>query len=105
LAYIAQMLLPRPKAGDIVITDNLSSHKSKQVRELIEQKGAVVMFLPAYSPDLNLIEKAFSKIKHWMRMARERTVEETWKTVGKIIDKFTQKECMNFCYSAGYKSI
>jgi len=76
-AYIAQMLLPHLKAGDSVIMDNLSSHKSKQVRDLIEQRGAVMLFLPAYSPDLNPIEKAFSKIKHWMRMAQKRTVEET----------------------------
>jgi len=100
LAYIAQMLPPHLKAGDSVIMDNLSSHKSKQVRDLIEQKGAVMLFLPAYSPDLNPIEKAFSKIKGAGKNSRRNSGQ----TVGKIIDKLTQKKCLNFCYSAGYKS-
>jgi len=105
LAYVGQMLLPHLKADDIVIMDNLSSHKSKQVHDLIKQKGAILMFSPSYSPDLNPIKKAFFKIKHWMRMAQTKTVEETWKTVGKIIDQFTPQEFLNFCLNAQYNSI
>jgi len=104
LAYVEKFLLPCLKEGDIVVMDNLSSHKSQQVRHLIEQAGATLLVLPAYSPDLNPIEQIFSTLKHQMRMAQERTVEATWGMVGKIINKITPQQCLNCCLNARYKS-
>ncbi|CAE7548656.1 unnamed protein product, partial [Symbiodinium sp. CCMP2456] len=76
-AYVEQVLIPTLKPGDIVILDNLGSHKSKAVRDAIRAAGARLWFLPPYSPDLNPIEQVFAKIKHWMRIAQQRTIEET----------------------------
>lgn len=104
LAYVEQILAPTLKPGDIVIMDNLGSHKSKAVREAIKAAGARLFFLPAYSPDLNPIEQIFSKIKHWMRMASERTVEATWKRVGKLIGTIKPQECQNYFINSGYAS-
>jgi len=104
LAYVEQCLVPCLKQGDNVVMDNLSSHKSQQVRHLIEQAGANLLFLPAYSPDLNPIEQLFSAIKHHMRLAQTRTVEATWQMVEKIINKISPKQCLNCCLNAGYKS-
>ncbi|MFC4625428.1 IS630 family transposase, partial [Daeguia caeni] len=84
-AYVEQILVPTLKPGDIVIMDNLGSHKSAAIREMIRAAGARLWFLPAYSPDLNPIEQAFSKIKHWMRNAQKRTIEETWRYLGELI--------------------
>jgi len=84
--------------------DNLGSHKSKAVREAIRAAGARLFFLPPYSPDLNPIEQTFSKIKHWMRMASERTVEATWKRVGKLIATIKPQECENYFINSGYAS-
>ena len=78
-AYVAQVLLPSLKPGDIVIMDNLGSHKSAEVRRMIKTVGARLWYLPPYSPDLNPIEQAFAKIKHWMRAAQKRTVEDLWR--------------------------
>jgi len=105
VAYVEKFLVPCLSEGDIVVMDNLSAHKLQRVRHLIEQAGAILLFLPAYSPDLNPIEQIFSAIKHHMRMAQARTVEATWKTVGKIINKITTQQCLNCCLNAGYKSI
>jgi transposase len=105
LAYVEQILVPTLKPGDIVVMDNLGSHKSKAVREAIRKAGAKLAFLPPYSPDLNPIEQVFAKIKHYMRSAAERTVEATWKRVGKLLETFTQQECTNYFINAGYVSI
>jgi len=103
-AYVDQILVPTLKPNDIVIMDNLGSHKSKAVREAIKAAGARLFFLPPYSPDLNPIEQTFSKIKHWMRMASERTVEATWKRVGKLIGTIKPQECENYFINSGYAS-
>lgn len=103
-AYVDQILVPALKPNDIVIMDNLGSHKSKAVRDAIKAAGARLFFLPPYSPDLNPIEQTFSKIKHWMRMASERTVEATWKRVGKLIGTIKPQECENYFINSGYAS-
>ncbi len=104
-AYVDQILVPALKPGDIVIMDNLGSHKSKAVRDAIKAAGARLWFLPPYSPDLNPIEQTFAKIKHWMRLASQRTIEATWKTVGKLIEQIKPDECANYFKNAGYASI
>lgn len=103
-AYVDQILLPTLKPGDIVIMDNLGSHKSKAVRDSIKSAEARLWFLPPYSPDLNPIEQTFAKIKHWMRMAQKRTIEDTWKHVGKLVSNFKPAECQNFIRHTGYGS-
>jgi transposase len=103
-AYVQQQLAPVLKPGDIVIMDNLGSHKGKAVRRIIEAKGARLRFLPPYSPDLNPIEQAFAKIKHWMRAAQKRTVDETWRHIGTLVDTIKPDECANYFTNAGYAS-
>jgi transposase len=103
-AYVEQILLPTLHRGDIVILDNLGSHKSRQVRQLIRSVGAALAFLPPYSPDLNPIEQMFAKIKHWMRMAQERNVEHVWHKVGHILATVPAQECANYFANAGYAS-
>jgi transposase len=105
LAYVEQMLVPTLKAGDIVILDNLGSHKSAAVRQTIRAAGARLWFLPPYSPDLNPIEQTFAKIKHWMRQAQKRTVEDTWRHLGSLVDTIGPTECSNYLANAGYASI
>lgn len=104
-AYIRQQLLAILKPGDIVLMDNLGSRKSREIRDLIKAAGARLWFLPAYSPDLNPIEQAFSKIKHWMRMAQKRTIEQTWKHLGSLIATISPTECANYFTNAGYASV
>jgi transposase len=104
-AYVQQILVPELKPGDIVIMDNLGSHKSQVVRNLIEAAGAELLFLPPYSPDFNPIEKAFSKLKALLRKAAERTVEGLWATIGKSVDAFHPNECTNYFTAAGYGAI
>jgi transposase len=101
-AYVAQVLLPTLRAGDVVIMDNLSSHKRASVREMIEAKGARLRFLPPYSPDFNPIEMAFSKLKALLRKAAERTVDGLWTAIGRFVDVFTTQECANYFAAAGY---
>jgi putative transposase len=103
-AYVEQILIPTLKPGDIVIVDNLGSHKAKAVRDAIKAAGARLWFLPPYSPDLNPIEQTFAKIKHWMRMAQKRTMEEVWKQVGRLVGTVTAQECTNYFKNAGYAS-
>ena len=103
-AYIEQLLLPVLEPGDIVIMDNLGSHKSAAVRQAIRAAGARLWFLPPYSPDLNPIEQAFAKIKHWMRTAQKRTVDDTWRQVGRLIETIQPAECDNYFANAGYGS-
>ena len=104
-AYVEQQLLPILTPGDIVIMDNLSSHKSAAVRRMIRAVGARVWYLPPYSPDLNPIEQAFAKIKHWMRQAQKRTVEDTWRHIGWLTDAIKPGECANYLRNAGYASV
>ena len=101
-AYVAQVLVPELRAGDIVVMDNLSSHKGPRVRELIEAAGASLLYLPPYSPDFNPIENAFAKLKALLRKAAERTVEGLWTAIGRLVDVFTPTECANYFAAAGY---
>lgn len=101
-AYVDQVLVPELRPGDVVIMDNLASHKSPTVRAAIEAAGAELRFLPPYSPDLNPIENAFSKLKALLRKAAERTVDGLWNAIGTLIDRFTPTECANFFTAAGY---
>jgi transposase len=104
LAYVEQVLAPTLKPGDIVIIDNLGSHKGKAVRRAIRATGARLFFLPPYSPDLNPIEQVFAKLKTLLRKAAERTVETTWKRIGILLGTFTPQECSNYFTNAGYAS-
>lgn len=101
-AYVGQVLAPTLKPGDIVILDNLSSHKRLAAREIIEAVGARLMFLPPYSPDFNPIEKAFSKLKALLRKAAERTVSDLWDRIGKIVELIDPQEAQNYFASCGY---
>jgi transposase len=89
LAYVEQFLVPTLRPGDIVIIDNLGSHKGKAVRRAIRAAGAKLFFLPPYSPDLNPIEQVFAKLKALLRKAAERTAEATWKRIGVLLSSFT----------------
>ena len=100
--YVARVLAPELKAGDVVIMDNLSSHKGPRVRELIEAAGARLRYLPPYSPDFNPIENAFAKLKALLRKASARTVQALWAVIGKLVDAFTPAECANYFAAAGY---
>ncbi len=104
-AYVEQQLVPVLEPGDIVIMDNLGSHKSAAVRQMIRAAGARAWCLPPYSPDLNPIEQAFAKIKHWMRVAQKRTVEETWQHLGSLVSSIQPSECSNYFVNAGYASV
>jgi transposase len=101
-AYVDQILVPELRPGDIVIMDNLGSHKGRGVRAAIEAVGAMLLYLPPYSPDFNPIENAFSKLKALLRKAAERTVDALWDTIGTLIQVFTATECANFFAAAGY---
>ena len=104
LAYVEQILVPSLKHGDIVIMDNLGSHKGNAVRKAIRAAGAKLFFLPPYSPDLNPIEQVFAKLKTLLRKADERTVEATWARIGQLLDVFAPAECANYLKNAGYAS-
>ena len=103
-AYVEQVLVPTLTHGDVVILDNLGSHKSKAVRDAVRAVGARLLFLPAYSPDLNPIEQFFAKLKHLLRKAMERTVEATWKRIGTLLDEFKPAEFSNYFKNSGYGS-
>ena len=102
LAYVEQVLVPTLKPGDVVVMDNLGSHKGKAVRRAIRQAGAHLLFLPPYSPDLNPIEQVFAKLKTLLRKAAERTVEATWRRIGKLLDHFSADDCANYLVNSGY---
>lgn len=102
LAYVQQQLIKTLQPGDVVIMDNLSSHKRAGVREAIESVGARLTYLPPYSPDLNPIELAFSKLKTLLRKSAERTVESLWTRIGQLVDEFTPEECRNYFRHCGY---
>jgi transposase len=103
LAYLKQVLVPTLHAGDIVVMDNLSSHKTAGVRQAIEAVGAKLLYLPPYSPDFNPIELAFSKFKRLLCTAAQRTVEGLWKTCGQLLDRFQENECRNYFRHCGYR--
>jgi transposase len=103
--YIEHVLLPTLRPRDVVIIDNLGSHKGKAIRAAIRSAGATLLFLPPYSPDLNPIEQVFSKLKALLRKAAERTVEATWKRIGELLKCFTPQECANYLANSGYASI
>jgi transposase len=105
LAYVQQILLPTLQEGDIVVLDNLSSHKVAGVKELIESVGAQVFYLPPYSPDFNPIENVFSKLKTMLRKLKSRTMEDLWKSLGELCDIFSPEECKNYFKHAGYRKI
>jgi transposase len=104
LAYVEQILAPTLSRGDIVILDNLASHKVAGVCEAIERCGATLIYLPPYSPDLNPIEQAFAKLKALLRKLAARTVPELWDGLGTLLDRFTARECANYLANAGYGS-
>lgn len=96
------VLVPELRPGDIVVMDNLSSHKGPRVRQMIEAAGADLRYLPPYSSDFNPIENAFAKLKALLRKAAERTIGGLWDTIGRIIDLFSPAECANYFSAAGY---
>ena len=100
--YIDTQLAPTLSKGDVVILDNLAAHKSPAAEKVIKERGAWILFLPAYSPDLNPIEMAFSKLKAHLRARAVRTVDALWRAIGDICDLFDPQECRNFFKAAGY---
>jgi transposase len=105
VAWVEQVLCPTLQARDVVVMDNLSSHKRPEIRRAIRQTGATLIFLPPYSPDLNPIEQMFAKLKHLLRKAAERTHEATWRKIGTLLNTFTPNECANYLANAGYASV
>jgi len=105
LAYTEQQLAPILKPGDIVVMDNLGSHKGKAVQQAIQKAGARLLFLPPYSPDFNPIEQAFAKIKHWMRCAQKRTIEDACASIGSLLATIASSECKNYFANSGYASV
>jgi len=103
-AYVEQFLVPTLSPGDIVVMDNLGSHKGLAIRQLIRSAGAKLFFLPRYSPDLNPIEQVFAKLKTLLRKADPRTITDTGKHIGTLLDSFTAQECANYLSNAGYAS-
>ena len=103
-AYVEKVLVPTLRPGDIVIIDNLGSHKGKAVRQAIRSAGAKLFFLPKYSPDLNPIEQVFAKLKHLLRKAAARTLETICAAIGQLLGAFTPQECANYLGNAGYRS-
>jgi transposase len=100
--YVEKVLLPTLRPGDIVIMDNLGSHKGKIIRRMIRSIGAKLLFLPKYSPDLNPIEQVFAKLKHLLRKAAARTVETVCAAIGELLGTFTKDECANYFKNSGY---
>jgi len=100
--YVEQCLVPTLSPGDVVIMDNLSSHKKPAVRAAIRGAGARLLFLPPYSPDLNPIEQVFAKLKHLLRKAAERSHEQTWRRIGSLLDAFPPGECAAYLTNSGY---
>jgi len=101
-AYVEQLLAPTLKPRDIVIMDNLPSHKVDGVRKAIKARGAFLLYLPAYSPDFNPIEQAYAKFKALLRKAAARSIDELWEAIADALDQFKPDECRNFFLNAGY---
>ena len=104
-AYVEQLLVPTLAPGDIVVMDNLGSHKSNAVRNAVKAAGARLWFLPKYSPDLNPIEQTFAQIKHWMRMAQKRNIDDIWRHLGHLVDTIEPQQCANYFENSGYASV
>jgi len=104
-AYVEQFLVPTLKPGDVVILDNLGSHKGKAVRRTIRNVGARLVFLPKYSPDLNPIEQVFSKLKHLLRKAQARSYDAILAAIAEVLGTFTPKECVNYLKNCGYGAV
>lgn len=102
LVYVQQVLAPSLKPGDILVLDNVPFHKAAGVRDAIEARGARLLYLPPYSPDLNPIEKAFSKLKAYLRKAGARTKETLWQAIGEAVENYNYEECLNLFKSCGY---
>jgi transposase len=102
--YVETQLAPMLKLGDVVILDNLASHKSEKARAILKERGAWFLFLPPYSPDLNPIEMAFAKLKAHLRRIGARTIDALWKAVGDICALYSPEECWNYLRAAGYAS-
>ena len=100
--YVEKVLAPTLEVGDLVMMDNLGSHKRKAIRRAIRSAGAKLLFLPKYSPDLNPIEQVFAKLKHMLRKAAVRTADELYETIGQLLSAFPSEECTNYFKSAGY---
>ena len=100
--YVETQLAPQVRAGDVVILDNLAAHKSQKAEGILRLRGAWFLFLPPYSPDLNPIEMAFSKLKAHLRKIAARTIDDLWKAIGDICALFTPEECSNYFQAAGY---
>jgi transposase len=105
LAYVEQTLAPTLRPGDVVVMDNLSSHKRRGVREAIEAVGAKLLYLPPYSPDFNPIEQAFSKFKRLLQTAKARSADALWIACGQLLDRFSETECRNYLQHAGYRYV
>jgi len=101
LLYIEKILAPTLAPGDVVILDNLGSHKGKAARAAVRARGARLIFLPPYSPDLNPIEQVFAKLKHLMRNTQPRDVEATWRKVDQLLDLFSPGECASYLVNTG----
>ncbi|GLU29354.1 hypothetical protein Brsp01_45870 [Brucella sp. NBRC 12950] len=99
--YLRTQLAPMLNKGDAVIWDNLNVHKNGAAHKAISERGAWVLFLPRYSPELNSIEQSFSKLKAWLRKAKARTYDDLWKAIGAVCDLFSPQECRNFFKAAG----
>ena len=102
-AYVERVLVRELRRGDVVVLDNLGSHTAAAVRRAIEGAGCRVLYLPPYSPDLNPIENAFSKLKGLLRSAAERTVDGLWSAIGRLLDRFSPRECRNYFRHCGYR--
>ena len=102
--YVERVLVPTLKPGDIVVMDNLGSHKSKAVRSAIRSAGAKLFFLPKYSPDLNPIEQVFAKLKHRLREAAARSTDTVCDAIGQILPAFSPQECANYFTNSGYRA-
>ncbi len=102
VAWTEQLLVPELRAGDIVVMDNLSSHKVAGVKTAIERAGATLKYLPPYSPDYNPIEQVFSKLKTMLRKAQARTVQTLWSSIGTLLDRFEPAECERYIRHSGY---
>ena len=103
LLYVEKLLVPTLRPGDIVIMDNLGSHKGRAVRKAIRSAGAKLFFLPKYSPDLNPIEQVFAKLKHLLRKAAARSFDAVCAAIGQLLDSFTHHECANYFANSGYE--
>ncbi len=104
-AYVEQMLAPALAPGDVVVMDNLPAHKVAGVQDVIQSAQASLLYLPAYSPDLNPIEQVFAKLKALLRKAATRTKEALWDSIGSLLDAFTPEECTNYLANCGYEPV